>query len=165
MTKPSDIICLIPSFRKFLPPKNFYALMMFGKIFINIKNQDKYYDNEKKGNNAYLKNHEMIHVQQAIKIHNSWILYYLLYIWFWLKNLPFIFDLDFAYKFIPFEMEAYYYEKDFTYTEIHRNGTDNYKFFNKFTLKEKRSLYKQYLSMKKEKFITFHDFLISKIKF
>lgn len=164
MKKPNEIINLIPSFRKFLPPKNFKAIMMFGKIFINIKNQEKYYEDERKGNNAYFKNHEMIHVQQAIKTHNSWLLFYLLYVWFWLKNLPFIFGLNFAYKFIPFEMEAYYYQKDLTYTEKHINGTENYKIFNKVTLKEKRKLYKEYISMKKDKFIAFNDFLRLRLK-
>lgn len=164
MQKPNKIITIIPSFRKFLPPKSFKAIMMFGKLFINIRDKEEFEKNEREGKNVYLKNHEMIHVKQAITTSNSWFLFYILYIWYWFKNLPLINGFDMPYKFIPFELEAYYHEDNLSYCEKYVNGTENYKHY-KFSLKEKRKIYKEYKEMKKIKFITFHDFLHKKFSF
>lgn len=165
MKKPKDITELSVSFRKLLPPKSFYCMMMFGTMFINERNKDKYEARELNGLNKPLKNHEMIHVKQAITKHNSWVLYYLCYIWMWLKNLPFINGFDMPYKFIPFEMEAYYYEDDFEYCMNHSDGTNFYEQFNNLTLKEKKNLYNEYKEMKKTQFIAFKKFLHLKFDF
>lgn len=161
--KPKEIIELEVSYRRLLPPSSFKYMMMFGKLFINKKNKEKFEENEKKGLNEKAKNHEMIHVKQAVNKKNSWLLFYLSYFWMWLKNLPLFNGFEFPYKFIAFEMEAFYFEDDMVYIKNNDNGCSNYQYFDSLSLKEKKRLYNEYKEMKKEKYISYHNFL--KLKF
>lgn len=161
--KPKEITELEISYRRFLPPSSFKYMMMFGKLFVNKKNKEKFEENEKKGLNEKAKNHEMIHVKQAVNKKNSWLLFYITYFWMWVKNLPLFNGFEFPYKFIAFEMEAFYFEDDMDYVKNNENGCSNYKYFDSITLKEKKRLYNEYKTIKKEKYISFHNFL--KLKF
>ena len=55
-----------------------------------------------------LKRHEMIHLRQAHNTGDSWVRFYLLYIWYYLRALPQNRRMkNAAYLLNPFEMEAY----------------------------------------------------------
>lgn len=55
-----------------------------------------------------LKRHEMIHLRQAQSTGDSWVRFYFLYIWYYLRALPQNRRMrNAAYLINPFEMEAY----------------------------------------------------------
>jgi hypothetical protein len=65
-----------------------------------------------------IKNHEMIHLRQAQSCHDSWLLFYWLYGWYYLRALPMNRKLrNAAYRLNPFEMEAYAHMHDLHYTD------------------------------------------------
>ena len=65
-----------------------------------------------------LLNHEMIHLHQARDTHDSWLCFYLLYIWYYLRLLPFSFrQRNAAYILNPFELEAYRHMHDMGYLD------------------------------------------------
>nr|UWD58239.1 MAG: hypothetical protein [Bacteriophage sp.] len=159
MKKPNQITEMKLIVNNFIPFNNSKLICFFGNIYIRKKTYDRWLKDEEKGRNENDKNHEMTHVKQAIKCHNSWILYYLHYIWLYLKNLPIINGIKMPYKFIEFELEAYAHQYDNNYNIIHKDGTDEWKMFKKLTLKQKKQLYKQY----KESKLTFTNFINEKI--
>ena len=58
-------------------------------------------------------NHEMIHIKQQEEL---WVVgFYILYVYYWLKNLPKYRDSSKAYYNIPFEVEAYLNQEDKKY--------------------------------------------------
>lgn len=61
--------------------------------------------------------HEKIHVVQAMLCGDSWVWYYLVYVWEWLKGNPFIAPASSAYMTTPQEMEAYANEDKPEYPE------------------------------------------------
>jgi hypothetical protein len=63
-------------------------------------------------------NHENIHVLQK-KCVKSWILFYILYIWYFLKLYLCTFNSDMSYRTIPFEAEAYINQNDMNYSLSH----------------------------------------------
>ena len=87
-----------------------------------------------------VKNHEMIHLRQAQSCHDSWLLFYLLYIWYWLRGLPFNRRYkNAAYRLNPFEMEAYQHMHDLHYLDdktIH--GTNGWRQYARMTMEERR---------------------------
>lgn len=82
-------------------------------------------------------NHEKIHLMQAMMCNDSWIRYYLSYLWEWLKC-GFLAPLSANYMTSKYESEAYANEEDFEYC-------NNYDGSNllKYTLKDRKKLYKQ----------------------
>lgn len=65
-----------------------------------------------------LARHEMIHLRQAQSTHDSWLLFYLRYFWYYLLALPQNRHLrNAAYLINPFEMEAYRHMCDPHYLE------------------------------------------------
>jgi len=55
-----------------------------------------------------LKNHEMIHLYQARSTHDSWLCFYIRYLYYWLSASRYCRRLRNAgYRLNPFEMEAY----------------------------------------------------------
>lgn len=155
MRKPNQVTEMKLVVNKIIPFNNYYLICFFGNIYIKLKSYKRWLKNEEKGANQKSKNHEMTHVKQAIKCHNSWICYYLHYVWLWLKNLPLINGFKMPYKFVEFELEAYAHENDDNYNVIHKDGTDEWKMFKKLTLKQKKQFYKQY----KESKLTFSNFI------
>ena len=82
-------------------------------------------------------NHEKIHLMQAMMCNDSWIRYYLSYLWEWLKC-GFLAPLSANYMTSKYESEAYANEEDFEYC-------NNYDGSNllKYTLKDRKKLYKE----------------------
>lgn len=101
---------------KILPPPGYSAITLFGTVYTKKTEEEiDWYlttDNGKK----WL-NHERIHCEQKKATHNSWIVFYILYLWYFFKMWPFYTTTwKLAYATIPFEMEAKQNENDMKYT-------------------------------------------------
>lgn len=157
MKKPKNTTKIIAKINKFLCPSDFSAITLFGTIYVRTEaSLEKI--NKTDGIDSLLENHEMIHVKQAVSTHNSWFLFYLLYIWQWLLNLPMIFINKYApYRFIAFELEAYANEANVGYQKEIADGANLWKDFNKLTFIEKWKLAKQYYNG--DKTYIFRDFV------
>ena len=140
MKKPSKIavvtakkgILMLPSIR---------AITLFGTIFCK-KESDVQLINKTDKIDSDLKSHETIHVRQAQNVKDSWLLYYIVYIWQWICNLPLMFVMLYApYLFIEFELEAYSNENNWEYCNKECDGWKKYK---KLTLKQKFGFAKEY---------------------
>lgn len=141
MKRPSKIKTVKAKYTKLLPPY-FAGITLFGTVYTNSKKL-KTQTNASDEINSNFKSHETIHVRQAQGTHDSWLLFYIIYIWQWICNLPLIFiDLHAPYKFIPIELEAFHNERDWTYVD--KGAAYEWKEFNKLTLKEKYKLAKAY---------------------
>ena len=89
-----------------------------------------------------LKNHEMIHLRQAQSCGDSWIRFYLLYIWYWLKGLRMNRQMKHAaYLLNPFEMEAYARMNDLDYL---KGPATEWRRYAKMKLKDRLKLYQKY---------------------
>ena len=111
-----------------------------------------------------LKNHEMIHLRQAQSCGDSWLRFYLLYIWYWLKNRVGLLKLhsrrsssagllpkgrkngsycvkNAAYLLNPFEMEAYARMHDLDYLQ---GPATEWRRYAKMKLKDRLKLYQKY---------------------
>lgn len=89
---------------KILPP-GYAAITLFGIVFMRRSYIDAInYLNSSRG--QLLINHEKIHILQKKSIH-SWIIFYILYIWYFLKLYLSTFNWKMSYKTIPFELESY----------------------------------------------------------
>ena len=95
-------------------------------------------------NNGFstLKNHEMIHLRQAQSCGDSWIRFYLLYIWYWLRALPANRKMKHgAYLINPFEIEAYRHMNNLSY--LANGEATEWRKFAKMSIKERINLYEQ----------------------
>lgn len=110
--RPSRITDM-PTLRNNFWMRGAYAgLTFFGNIIASNDEGVKAFD--RKG--SHMKNHEMIHLRQAQSTHDSWLLFYLLYGWYYLRALPLNRKMkNAAYWLNPFEMEAYAHEHDMNY--------------------------------------------------
>ena len=89
-----------------------------------------------------LKNHEMIHLRQAQSCGDSWLRFYLLYIWYWLTGLRMNRKMKHAaYLLNPFEMEAYARMNDLDYL---KGPATEWRKYAKMKLKDRLKLYKKY---------------------
>lgn len=121
-------------------------IMLFGILFMKNKSQD-YFERYKKTiiGKTHI-NHYMIHVKEACSLNDSWLVFYIKYFIYWLKNNPFINGFDFASKFNPFEIEAFMHENDLDYLLDKENGCFEWLEFEKIPIKEKKLLYDLYMS-------------------
>ena len=105
--------------------RGYAALTFFGHI---VTPTQKEADRMNKDYNT-LKNHEMIHLRQAQSTHNSWLCFYIMYMWYWLRALPLNRKIKgAAYRLNPFEMEAYAHEHDLHYLDhCPRQGTNGWR--------------------------------------
>ena len=95
-----------PKIRYIKMPKKYAMLMLFGTVFVNkrYKGMGSWAFNE-------LLYHERIHIQQAAFEHNSWFVFYIKYIYYWIRNMFYCkFNFDVAVACIPYEMEATFQE-------------------------------------------------------
>lgn len=101
-----------------LLPKGFEAITLFGHVFDVQKKDDlKAFLGTYWG--RVMVNHEKIHIMQANSFKLKYFTFYIIYIWWWIKGLiKYKFSNFDAYHKIPFEREAYHYEKDFTYNDV-----------------------------------------------
>lgn len=99
-----------------LCPKGYAGITLFGHVFTCYK-KDYLKEYVKTSRGKRFVNHENIHCIQARSLKGTWLIFYILYIFYWIKNL---FTIGFnhkAYREIPFEKEAYANEWDFNYKE------------------------------------------------
>lgn len=138
--KPSKITELKAKKAWFLP-RHFRAITLFGTVYCNDR---KDIDNINTNNYSTkrLVTHETIHVKQAASTHNSWCLFYLLYVWYWIKNLPLALMYSYApYKLIPFEIEAFVNENKPEY--INTDKCEGWKKYKKLKFNEKWTITKR----------------------
>lgn len=83
-------------YNKFLPPKGFLAINLFGTVFARRKDKPL---------NATIINHEAIHTAQGKKL--LWLLFYLFYVLEWFIRFIQYRSRKDAYRNISFEREAY----------------------------------------------------------
>lgn len=116
------------------------ALTFFGTILTHSQQEA----DGMNGRLTTLKNHEMIHLKQAVSTGDSWWRFYRLYLKFWLqanrarRRYP-----NAGYRLNPFEMEAYEHMNDLSYTELCKNGATEWRRFAQMSLDE-RIKYKTY---------------------
>ena len=67
--------------------KNYEALTFFGYIVVHSKEEAERI-NATSSKNDSTKRHEMIHLRQAQSLHNSWFLFYVRYIWYYVRAIP-----------------------------------------------------------------------------
>jgi len=85
-----------------------------------------------------LKNHEMIHLRQAQDCHDSWLLFYLRYLWFHLCSLTYnLKKRNAAYWMNPFEIEAYAHETDLNYLNNPEKSGREWRVYAKMSRKKR----------------------------
>ena len=143
--RPSRVVDMPAVVNTFWLPKGYEGLTFFGHILAPSQ------DEADRFNNGYstMKNHEMIHLRQAQACGDSWLRFYLLYIWYWVKNRA---CLTFcsggsairrkmkhaAYLLNPFEIEAYARMNDLNYL---KGEATEWRKYAKMPLKERMKLY------------------------
>ena len=98
-----------------LLPNGFEAITLFGHIYdVREKDDLQYFLNTNHG--MIMVNHERIHTLQAESFKLRYFTFYVLYLWYWFIGL-FKYGVkdNASYYNIPFEVEAYTNELDFTY--------------------------------------------------
>ena len=154
MKKPSEILT-IKAKRTFLLLPMFRAITIFGTIYCNRK-KDVEILNATDSINLPLKCHETIHIKQAESTNDSWLKFYLLYLWQWICNLPLMWHgLLMPYRFIEFELEAYSNEDDYSYPN--KGKAEQWRKFKKLSLKDKMELASRYKKVKR--FMAFRKFV------
>ena len=82
--------------------------------------------------------HEMIHLYQARDCHDSWLLFYLRYGWYWLLANRYRRRLKNAgYRLNPFEMEAYANMYDLHYLDDKPHGVAGWRRYARMSLDER----------------------------
>ena len=114
--------------------RGYDGLTFFGHIITHTE-QDAEAFNERFGS---IKNHEMIHLYQARACHDSWLLFYLRYGWYWLLASRYRKHLRNAgYRLNPFEMEAYANMHDLHYLDDKQSGAYEWRKYAKMPLSER----------------------------
>jgi hypothetical protein len=94
--------------------RGYQAITFFGTIVAATEADAKLMRRE----DDSLHRHEMIHLRQAQSIHDSWLLFYIYYMWYYVRALPQNRRIkNAAYRINPFEMEAYLHDSDKHYLE------------------------------------------------
>ena len=141
--RPSKVADMPAVVNTFWLPKGYEGLTFFGHILTPSQELAERFNS---GYNA-LKNHEMIHLRQAQACHDSWLLFYILYIWYWLKT-KFTAGRSIrrqlkhaAYLLNPFEMEAYGRMNDLSYLKRCEGGAQEWRTYSKMSLKQRLQIY------------------------
>ena len=118
--------------------KGYDGLTFFGHIITHTEQEAEAF-NQRFGS---FKNHEMIHLYQARDCHNSWMLFYLRYGWYWLLANRYRKHLRNAgYLLNPFEMEAYAKMYDLHYLDNKHSGTNEWRRYARMSLQERLRIY------------------------
>jgi len=128
--------------------KGYDGLTFFGHIITHTDEEAEAFnachtltDRSKNGAYGAFKNHEMIHLYQARACHNSWLLFYLRYGWYWLLANRYRRRLKNAgYRLNPFEMEAYANMYDLHYLDDKPHGTDGWRRYARMPLSERMKI-------------------------
>ena len=121
--------------------KNFMAITMFGHIFTRTQ------EAADRLNSRFdaLKVHEMIHLRQAQSVHDSWLLFYVRYLWYSLRCIGYVRRMKGAMYYLnPFEIEAYRYMGEAGYLEKCRNGAVGWREFAAMPLKARAEYVRKY---------------------
>ena len=119
--------------------RGYDALTFFGFVITHTQNEadhfNRHYDE--------LKNHEMIHLRQAQACHDSWLLFYVRYLWYYLRALPYNRKVrNAAYRLNPFEIEAYRHMNDLGYADRCREeGAIEWRQWARLSVGERMKLY------------------------
>ena len=137
--RPSKVVDMPAVVNTFWLRKGYEGLTFFGQILAPTQElADRFNGSADRA----LKNHEMIHLRQAQSCGDSWLRFYLLYIWYWLKGLRMNRQMKHAaYLLNPFEMEAYARMYDLDYL---KGPATEWRRYAKMPLKERLKLYKQH---------------------
>ena len=130
--------------------KGYEGLTFFGKILTPTQQEADRFNAGASADriSAAMKNHEMIHLRQAQACGDSWLRFYLLYIWYWAKNgVSLLFCSSgsairrqmkhAAYLLNPFEMEAYARMNDQNYLKRCEGGAQEWRKYANMSLKER----------------------------
>lgn len=130
--------------------KGYEGLTFFGHILTPTQQEADRFNAGESGDrlSAAMKNHEMIHLRQAQACHDSWVFFYLLYMWYWLRIACFGSRKvkrairHAAYLLNPFEMEAYGRMYDLSYLKRCEGGAQEWRMYAKMSLKQRLEMYK-----------------------
>ena len=121
--------------------RNYAAMMFFGHILAHTQEEADWLNSHGGGS---LRRHETIHLRQAQSTHDSWLCYYVLYIWYYVRALPQNRHFrNAAYYLNPFEMEAYEHMYEQDYLEKCKNGANGWRAYAKMKPRERRKLSKR----------------------
>ena len=140
--RPSKVVDMPAVVNSFWMRKGFDGLTFFGHILTPSEETANLFKVS-----PAMKNHEMIHLRQAQSCGDSWLRFYLLYIWYWFKIACFGgFAIrrklkHAAYLLNPFEMEAYRHMNNLNY--LANNEANEWRQFAKMSIKERLKLYEQ----------------------
>lgn len=134
MAKPSKITDMRATVSRLWCRKGYQAITLFGHIYTR---EQAMADSLNRRMDT-LKNHEMIHLRQAQSTHNSWFLFYTLYIYYSFAALRYWRRTrNAAYYLNPFEMEAYQHMNDLHYLDDKQGGTEGWRTFARMPLSER----------------------------
>ena len=140
--RPSKVADMPAVVNTFWLPKGYEGLTFFGHILTPsqaLADSFNFQSSEGDLQSAALKNHEMIHLRQAQSCGDSWLRFYLLYIWYWLKGLRMNRKMKHgAYLLNPFEMEAYARMHDLDYL---KGPATEWRKYAKMSFEERIRLY------------------------
>ena len=152
MKNPFTILRLLPGVRRpssidampvvcdgFWLGKGFSAITFFGTVVAASASVVTLLERS----DSTLLRHEMIHLRQAQATHDSWLLFYALYLWHYLRALPQNRKMrNAAYWINPFELEAYHHERMAGYLEgCKKNGAIRWRVYARMTPKERMMRY------------------------
>ena len=137
--RPSKVVDMPAVVNTFWLRKGYEGLTFFGHILAPTQElADRFNGSADRA----LKNHEMIHLRQAQSCGDSWLRFYLLYIWYWQTGLRMNRQMKHAaYLLNPFEMEAYARMNDLDYL---KGPATEWRIYAKMKLKDRLKLYKKY---------------------
>jgi hypothetical protein len=149
--RPSRIADMPAVVNTFWLRKGFQGLTFFGHILTSTQAEADLFNAGQAGgiHSAAMKNHEMIHLRQAQSCSDSWLRFYLLYIWYWLKisclgGSAIRRQLKHAgYLLNPFELEAYGRMYDLDYLDRCEDGAQEWRRYAKMPLHERMESYKE----------------------
>lgn len=99
---------------KFLP-SGFEAITLFGHVF-DVRSKEELKSYLKTRNGEIMVNHERIHMIQAKSFKLKYFTFYIIYLWYWFIGLfKYGIKNNASYFHIPFEVEAYTHERNFSY--------------------------------------------------
>jgi len=147
--RPSRIVDMPAVVNTFWLRKGYDGLTFFGHILTPTQQEADRFNAGESGDSmsAAMKNHEMIHLRQAQACHDSWVCFYLLYIWYWLKawcigRRSIRRQLNHAsYLLNPFEMEAYGRMYDLSYLKRCEKGAQEWRTYAKMSMKQRLQIY------------------------
>lgn len=130
-SRPSDFVGGEPAVvtMKHFPFKGYKAMTWCGRIVRREGSSDV---------DAVTLNHEKIHLMQAVECGDSWVKYYLRYVWEWLRR-GFLAPMTANYYVSRYESEAYANEEDMGYCADY----DGSNLRGKYSIRKAKKLYRE----------------------